>query len=104
MVWSGNGPPEKEHPLTTIGACGFLFVMGLFITWGGWWVIKFAIGIMQHNAAQPNVPFANHRKGSWIEWMVLGGAISAIGLAFMIGAVWWLGKAFRAMVRGEMVE
>ncbi len=98
MVWNSNGPPEKEHPLTTLGACGMIFIVGFFGAKWGWAVLRFAFAFFEETAGTYRGP----RVSAF--WIALAGAMLVVGVVFMVGAVWWAGKAINAWRRGEMVE
>jgi len=94
MVWSNDRPPEKEHPLTTLGACGIIFVMGFFGTKWGWAALRFA-GLLVGET-----PGSIHEVRVSFGLLVIGGSLTIVGLAFMAGAVRCGGRARRSMLGG----
>jgi len=73
-------------------------VAGYFGTKWGIAVLRFAFALVDETSG-------SYRAQSFsFGWVLMGGALTLVGLAFMVGGVWWTGKAIRAMLRGEMVE
>ncbi len=98
MVFTQGTPPEKEHPLTTIGVCALLMGAGFLNTNGGWAVVKFGLSIRRWTHER-DTRWPSYLDGA--EYILVGAAIMALGVGVFVATIWWIGMAVKSVRQGN---